>query len=219
MHHSCSLKLKLLKNHDILIYREMKRQQYWLFMVIKIGLRYLAALMVMALLDTKAIAMVKVVESRLIVNATVVLPTCNIVVQTDGANRNSLDFGVYDKSLRLEPTAKTFSLIVSEVGSSNPGCSAFMAAPKAVIAFGNPGQLDELGVVTKGAGDEIRIVVRAKDDEASYKQNINVNQNRVEYPSSFAAKGRFDFEVNTIYMNKALAGEYSGSLSFVVSYQ
>lgn len=162
---------------------------------------------------------IKVAESSLIVTATVVLPTCNVIVQTDSATGNSLDFGVYDKSLGLEPMGKMFSLVAFEVGSSNPGCSAFMAAPKAVIAFGNPGQLDELGVVTRGAGDEVRIIVRAKNDLASHKEHININHNRVEYPSSFAAKGRFDFEATPVYMNNAIAGEYSGSLSFIVSYQ
>lgn len=187
------------------------------FSSVKIG--YISLFIMLLLFNNTGMAMIKVAESSFIVTATIVLPTCKIVVQTDSANGNRLDFGVYDKSLGLAPEPINFSLVAFEVGSSIPGCSAFMAAPKTVISFGNPGQLDELGVVTKGAGDEVHILIRARDSEASYKRNINVDQNVVEYPASFAAKGRFDFEARPIRINKASAGEYSGSLSFVVSYQ
>lgn len=49
------------------------------------------------------------------------------------------------------------------------GCSAFEVGLVAALDFVNPGQLDAGGVVTRGAGDGIRVDIRAVDAEADYR--------------------------------------------------
>ncbi|MCD4506098.1 fimbrial protein [Chromobacterium piscinae] len=182
-------------------------------------LKFLAAIMLWMIHSASNAEEVVVVQSRVTLSAHLVASTCSIKVQGDEFGSNVLTLGVYDKAQGGELPPKEFTLWAYEDGATVPGCSAFLVAPKALISFGNPGQLDDQGVVTQGAGNQIRIDVRAKDEEASYRLKINSEKSVVEYPSRFAEKGKFSFQAQPINLDKATAGEYSGSLSFVVTYQ
>lgn len=64
---------------------------------------------------------------------------------------------------------RDFTVRVYESGAMVKGCSAFEVGLVAALDFGNPGQLDAGGVVTRGAGDGIRVDIRAVDAEADYR--------------------------------------------------
>ncbi|HGF6001908.1 TPA: fimbrial protein, partial [Shigella sonnei] len=99
------------------------------------------------------------------------------------------------------------------------GCSAFKAGQVATLDFGNPGQLDAGGVVTRGAGDGIRVDVRAVDTQADYRGRLTQDSHSVNYPVEFAAKGQFRFRAQPVFPANVKAGEYTGALTFVVTYQ
>ena len=104
--------------------------------------------------------------------ADVVASTCHVVVDVEGNKDSRLVFGTFRKSTRTPVPPRDFTVRLYETGATVQGCSAFLAGQVATLNFGHPGQLDAGGVVTRGAGDGIRVV-----------------------------------------------GEYSGALTFVVTYQ
>ncbi|MFQ2048365.1 fimbrial protein [Aeromonas veronii] len=160
----------------------------------------------------------RVMTQRTVLNATAVASVCRVVVDADGIGNHRLSFGVYNKALGGEVPAKDFTLWLYEEGATVPGCSAFTVAPLASVAFGDPGQLDDGGVVTRGAGERVRIDVRATDEQASYRGPLTAQYRQVQYPSGFAADGRLAFRAKPVNVAQANAGEYRGTLSFVVSY-
>lgn len=179
---------------------------------------YIAGMLLMSLSWSAVAIEERVMTQRLIVNATAVASTCRVVVEADGLGNNQLSLGVYNKALGGDVQAKRFTLWMYEEGATVPGCSAFMVGPYASVEFGNAGQLDHAGVITRGAGDQVRIDVRALDEQADYRGRLNSGQRWVKYPASFAAQGRLGFDARPVNVEQASAGEYRGTLSFVVSY-
>ena len=114
---------------------------------------------------------------------------------------------------------RDFTVRLYETGATVQGCSAFLAGQVATLNFGNPGQLDAGGVVTRGAGDGIRVDVRAVDDQADYSGGLTQDRHLVSYPVDFAARGQFRFRAQPVFPASVKAGEYSGALTFVVTYQ
>ncbi|ECG7009964.1 fimbrial protein, partial [Salmonella enterica subsp. enterica] len=95
-------------------------------------------------------------------SADVVASACHVVVDADSTgNSGRLTFGTYRKSTGASVPPRDFTVRLYETGATVQGCSAFLAGQIATLNFGNPGQLDGQGVVTRGAGDGIRIDVRA----------------------------------------------------------
>lgn len=82
-----------------------------------------------------------------------------MVVDADGTGSSRLTFGTYRKSSAAPVPPRDFTVRLYETGATVQGCSAFLAGQIATLNFGNPGQLDGQGVVTRGAGDGIPAVV------------------------------------------------------------
>ncbi|ENY3562458.1 fimbrial protein [Escherichia coli O54:H45] len=157
---------------------------------------------------------------KTIFNADVVASACHVVVDADNSgNSGRLLFGVYRKSTGGEVPPRDFTVRLYESGASIQGCSAFKAGQIATLDFGNPGQLDAGGVVTHGVGDGIRVDVRAVDTQADYRGRLTQDSHSVNYPVDFAAKGQFRFRAQPVFPADVKAGEYTGALTFVVSYQ
>lgn len=155
---------------------------------------------------------------RIIFNANVVASTCHAIVDADGIGNNMLTFETYRKSNRTAVPPETFTIRLYESDSSLIGCSAFLSGKVASLQFGNEGQLDSKGVITNGAGGQVRIDVRAIDAQADYRNVVTNKKNEINYPAEFASKGQFRFEAKPIIPDDVRAGEYSGALSFVVTY-
>lgn len=158
-------------------------------------------------------------SSSIILDAIIVASTCSVVVESTDRGGH-LTFPVYDKSVgaqTLQPM--DFSLVVYEENDSTPGCSAFDVGSTVSIQFGDAGQLDAQGVVTIGAGDAIRVAVQAVDREAGYQGVLNEMKNTVTYDAKFAVAGEFKYQAWLMNIEHAQAGEYQGSLSFLVTYQ
>lgn len=156
---------------------------------------------------------------RIIFSADVVASACHVRVDADGAGNNLLTFGRYNKSAATAVPAREFTLRLFESGATVQGCSAFLAGQIATLQFGNPGQLDAGGVITRGAGDGVHIAVRAVDSQADWRERITLGHDTVNYPVEFAARGQFRFTAQPVFPADVRAGEYSGALSFVVTYQ
>ncbi|RZZ60196.1 fimbrial protein, partial [Escherichia coli] len=114
---------------------------------------------------------------------------------------------------------RDFTVRLYESGATVQGCSAFKAGQVATLDFGNPGQLDAGGVITRGAGDGIRVDVRAVDAEADYRGRLTQENHSVNYPVAFAARGQFRFRAQPVFPANVKVGEYTGALTFVVTYQ
>lgn len=156
---------------------------------------------------------------RIIFIADVVASACHVRVDADGAGNNTLTFGTYRKSTAVAVAPRDFTLRLFESGASVAGCSAFLAGQVATLQFGNPGQLDAGGVITRGSGDSIRIAVRATDGQADWRERITAGHDSVHYPVDFASRGEFRFTAQPVFPADVPAGEYDGALSFVVTYQ
>ncbi|HBE4204098.1 TPA: type 1 fimbrial protein [Escherichia coli] len=153
-------------------------------------------------------------------SADVVASACHVVVDADSTGNSSrLKFGTYRKSTGAAVSPRDFTVRLYESGATVQGCSAFKAGQIATLDFGNPGQLDVGGVVTRGAGDGIRVDVRAVDTQADYRGRLTQENHSVNYPVDFAAKGQFRFRAQPVFPADVKAGEYTGALTFVVTYQ
>ncbi|TBL77971.1 fimbrial protein [Obesumbacterium proteus] len=158
-------------------------------------------------------------STRVIFSAEVVSSACHVRVSSDSAGNNLLTFVTYNRATRTSVPPQSFSIRFYESGSFSQGCTAFLVGQVATLSFGNPGQLDSGGVVTHGAGDQVRIDVRAIDSQADYRGFINLSAHTVNYPVDFAAKGELRFTARPVFPDKVLTGEYSGALTFVVEYR
>lgn len=156
---------------------------------------------------------------RVIFSADVVASACHIQVDADGAGNNLLTFSPYRKSTGAAIPPRDFTIRLYESGATVQGCSAFLTGQVATLQFGNPGQLDDGGVVTRGAGEGVRIDVRAADGAADWRERLTGEHDRVNYPVDFAARGQFRFTAQPVFPSNVRAGEYDGALSFVVTYQ
>lgn len=156
---------------------------------------------------------------RLVFSADIVASACHVMVDADGTGSNRLTFGTYRKSTATPAPPRDFTVRLYETGATVQGCSAFLAGQIATLSFGNPGQLDAAGVVTRGAGDGIRVAVRAIDAQADYRDGLTVANHAVNYPVNFAMRGQFRFRAQPVIPADVRAGEYTGALSFVVTYQ
>lgn len=156
---------------------------------------------------------------RTVFSADIVASACHVSVDADGGGNNRLTFATFRKSAATSVPPRDFTVRLYETGASVEGCSAFLAGELATLQFGNTGQLDAAGVVTRGAGDGIRIDVRAQDEQADHRGRITAAENTVNYPVDFAARGRFRFRAQPIIPADVRAGEYTGALTFVVTYQ
>lgn len=159
-------------------------------------------------------------EQRTVFNANVVASACHVVVDADSTgNSGRLTFGTYRKSTGVAVPPRNFTVRMYESGATVQGCSAFQAGRVATLDFGNPGQLDAGGVITRGAGDDIRVDVRAVDTQADYRGRLTQDNHSVNYPVDFAAKGLFRFRAQPVFPVNVKTGEYTGALTFVVTYQ
>ncbi len=157
---------------------------------------------------------------RTVFAADIVASACHVIVDADSSgNSGRLTFGTYRKSTGESVPPREFSVRLYESGATVQGCSAFQAGQIATLDFGNPGQLDAGGVVTRGAGDGIRVDVRAVDAQADYRGRLTQENHSVNYPVDFAAKGQFRFRAQPEFPVNVKAGEYMGALTFVVTYQ
>ncbi|ENU0583487.1 fimbrial protein [Salmonella enterica] len=139
-------------------------------------------------------------------SADVVASACHVVVDADGTGSSRLTFGTYRKSSAAPVPPRDFTVRLYETGATVQGCSAFLAGQIATLNFGNPGQLDGQGVVTRGAGDGIRIDVRAADTQADFRGRITQANHEVKYPVDFAAKGQFRFRAQPVFPADVKAG-------------
>lgn len=161
-----------------------------------------------------------VAVQRTVFTADIVASACHVVVDADSTGNSSrLMFGTYRRSTGASVPPRDFIVRLYESGATVQGCSAFKAGQVATLDFGNPGQLDAGGVVTRGAGDGIRVDVRAVDTQADYRGRLTQDSHSVNYPVEFAAKGQFRFRAQPVFPVNVKAGEYTGALTFVVTYQ
>lgn len=156
---------------------------------------------------------------RTLFSADVVSSACHVVVEAVGNGGSRLTFDTYRKSTAAAVPPRDFILRLYESGATVQGCSAFQVGQVASLEFGNPGQLDAGGVVTRGAGNGIRVAVKALDAQADFRGRLTEANSHVNYPVDFAAKGQFSFRAQPVIPSGVKAGEYSGALSFVVIYQ
>lgn len=156
---------------------------------------------------------------HVIFNANIVASACHVRVDADGIGNNLLTFATYNKSTMTAVAPSLFTINLFESGASIQGCSAFRVGQIATLQFGNPGQTDAAGVITRGAGDGVRIVIRAADNQADWRESITSEHDAVNYPVDFAVRGLFRFTAQPIFPAGVRAGEYDGVLSFVVTYQ
>ncbi|MEG0171436.1 MAG: fimbrial protein [Acinetobacter sp.] len=159
------------------------------------------------------------ITQRVILNANVVSSACHVKVQADSMNNNRLTMDAYKKGDSSKIHPKSFYIWVFEDGATLPGCSAFLVGNFVSVHFGNPGQLDEIGVVTRGAGDKIRIEIKSTDNLADYREKITNKRAIVNYPTNFASEGKLSFIAKPVNLEASKSGEYMGALSFVVTYQ
>lgn len=158
--------------------------------------------------------------TRIVLDGSLVAAACR--VEVNGSNGETLvTFPEYSKGLRNTIAPEEILIRLYDDGATVAGCSAFRAGNLVRISFGNPGQLDEHGVVTTGAGDRVRILVSALDNQASHKNTITdaPDRNAVTYPVDFATRGLLRFAAVPSGLDSAQAGEYSGQLAFVISYE
>nr|WP_269803133.1 fimbrial protein [Escherichia coli] len=157
---------------------------------------------------------------KTVFSADVVASACHVIVNADSSgNSSQLTFGTYRKSTGAPVPPRDFTVRLYESGATVEGCSALQAGQVAILDFGNPGQLDAGGVVTRGAGDGIRVDVRAVDTQADYRERLTQDNHSVKYPVDFAVRGQFRFRAQPVFPANVKAGEYSGALTFVVTYQ
>ncbi|PSW22709.1 hypothetical protein C9J21_22295, partial [Photobacterium phosphoreum] len=117
-------------------------------------------------------------RSRVNISGTVVASACSVVIDGGSSHQGLIDFGVYNKNgvNQQGVVNKPFTIKFYEKQSTVPGCSAFLAGDNRVtFSFGNHSltQLDERGVITKGAGNNIRIAIASTDD------NVVSNHNKI----------------------------------------
>ncbi|OIN26561.1 type 1 fimbrial protein [Vibrio mediterranei] len=167
------------------------------------------------------------ISAKTNISGHVVASVCTITI-SDGSARSLsegvIDFGVYNKSTRTGMPEKSIVINLFEPGAEQPGCSAFKAGSSGLVKFkfGDEGadQLDSRGVVTRGAGDGVRIAISSVDSgHVSSVAKITADNNVLSYPSSFATQGVFNFKARVEGLDSATSGTYSGSLSLVVSYE
>ncbi|EIL6232711.1 fimbrial protein [Salmonella enterica] len=157
---------------------------------------------------------------EIVFRADVVASACHVVVDADSTgNSGRLTFSTYRKSTSAPVPPRDFTVRLYESGATVQGCSAFLTGQVATLNFGNPGQLGTDGVVTRGAGDGIRVDVRAVDAQADYRGRLTQNNHLVNYPVDFAARGQFRFRTQPLFPVNVKAGRYTGALTFVVTYQ
>ena len=157
------------------------------------------------------------------IDGVVVGSVCSVQIDNGVSRSGIIDFGLYSTSTRGGAIEKPFQIKLYENGSVSPGCSAFLAGSGLVtFSFGDKeaGQLDKRGVVTRGAGDGVRIAIASTDiGKVSSTQVINSTMPNLVYPKDFASLGVFGFNARVVGLESASAGSYHGSLSLVVSYQ
>lgn len=156
------------------------------------------------------------------ITGVVVSSVCSVMVRSGASQHGIVDFGEYNKVTGIGAVTQPFSLYLYEEGATEAGCDAFLAGNDFVdITFGGKGdqQLDNQGVVTLGAGDNIRIDVRAIDVDASTHAPITAKNNVVSYSKFFATKGVFNFDATPRGLDSAMPGQYNGRLSVIITYQ
>lgn len=159
--------------------------------------------------------------TRIVMDGSLVAAACR--VEVNGRHGDAqVTFPEYSKGLRNTIAPEEILIRLYDDGATVAGCSAFRVGSLVRISFGNTGQLDEHGVVTAGtAGDRIRILVSALDNQASHKNTITDAPERssVTYPVDFAARGLLRFAAVPSGLDNAQPGEYAGQLAFVISYE
>ena len=164
-------------------------------------------------------------KSQMYIDGVVVGSVCSVVVESDASRSGIISFGAYHKNRVSSDFSghKAFQVKLFEDNASDPGCSAFSAGSGLVkFTFGDDSvrQLDDNGVITKGAGDNIRIAISSTDTGVvSDRNKITANNSVLTYPKDFAVKGVFGFMAVAEGLDTAKIGDYHGSLSLVVTYQ
>lgn len=159
-------------------------------------------------------------STRVIVEGELTAAACRVEINGRPGEAR-ITFPEYHKGLRNLIAPQEIQIRLFDDGATVQGCSAFRAGNLVRMNFGNPGQLDERGVVTTGAGDRVRIHVSALDEEASHRNIITDSGGRdqVTWPAAFAARGLLRFQAVPSGLEDAQAGEYTGQLSFVLTYE
>ena len=161
-------------------------------------------------------------KSRVQITGIAVSSVCTVSVNNGVSKSGIIDFGVYNKATRTGVDTHPFSLYLYEEGATKAGCDAFLAGNDFVnITFGGEGdqQLDNKGVITTGAGDNIRIEVVATDVKASTHRPVTAKNNVISYDKNFATQGVFNFNATPCGLDTASAGQYRGKLSIIITYQ
>ncbi|EEX66675.1 hypothetical protein [Vibrio metoecus] len=162
-------------------------------------------------------------KTTVAIDGIVVGSSCSVVVDNGVSRSGVVDFGLYNTAMRDGPVDKPFQIKLYEKGSTEPGCSAFLAGSGLVtFSFGDESaeQLDRQGVVTRGAGGGVRIAITSTDvGKVSSTQVVNSSMPKLTYSRDFASLGVFGFNARAIGLESASAGSYHGSLSLVISYQ
>lgn len=96
---------------------------------------------------------------RTIFSADTVASACHMIVDTDRSGSSGrLTFGTYRKSTAVPVLPADFTVCLYESGATVQGCSVFLAGRVVTLDFGNPGQLDAAGVVTRGG--EVLVLIK-----------------------------------------------------------
>ncbi|MCL1141630.1 fimbrial protein [Shewanella gaetbuli] len=160
-------------------------------------------------------------ETKIKIKGVIVTSGCSFSFLTQSNNVDTIDFGDYNVSNDRGIKEQIFHIQGREKGSAELGCSAFLAAQEKVsISFGDSSgrQLDQRGVVTYGAGNNIRVEINSTDLEASNNNPITLSNNEIKYDKDFASKGNFSFIAKPLGLKQAEPGEYNGSLSIYIKY-
>ncbi|WP_028774749.1 hypothetical protein [Shewanella waksmanii] len=145
---------------------------------------------------------------------------CSVkVVNDSGAESSLINFGNYHLGRGSGELEKEFTIKVLQFNSAQKGCDAFLVGNTNVnVTFGNQGQMDNLGVITTGAGGNIRIQIFPLDSEASSIDAITSSNDSIYYPAEFVTDGELRFKAKTLGLQNAQAGEYRGAVSVNIIY-
>lgn len=191
-------------------------------MIISIVFRYFI-IAICFMVSVNAGAAINIVHSQVNLTGTVVSSSCSIVVEDQEGKSRSINLGVYNQAVKQEGQIKRFLIKLYSDNASQVGCDAFGAGDSYVkFTFGDKTvkQLDSQGIITKGAGDNIHLLLWSTDNSfVSSTEPLTESHNSLFYPKDFAAKGIFSFNVKAIGLDRAKTGSYHGELSVVVSYQ
>ncbi|GAL14522.1 hypothetical protein JCM19233_5534 [Vibrio astriarenae] len=163
----------------------------------------------------------EVSRNRVVFTGMLKVPTCSYDILAEGISSNNIDFGNIHADY-LDKSPRYFSIVITENDSDKLGCSSLeMISDVVTVSFGdnNNDQIDLNGVITHGAGDGIRVRIKAIDSFASNNDYINSENKTIHYSSEDLSGGLARYSAELLYSSgRPAPGSFSGTVSVVIAY-